>query len=104
MTTLRSSLDTAARAAAAHRTEEVFRQAGALREGHFLLKSGRHSDRYLEDFQVLQVPAATTELCGMWIADYGAVPGDEVEVVTGQTTVGVILACEMEWHIGTRAI
>ena len=36
--------------------------SGALREGHFQLKSGRHSDRYMEKFEVLQDPAATSEL------------------------------------------
>ena len=62
MTTLRPGLEAAARAAAAARTKALFRESGALREGHFLLKSGRHSDRYLEKFQVLQYPAATSEL------------------------------------------
>ena len=66
MTTIRSAIDEAARVAVAHRTEELFRRSGALREGHFLLKSGRHSDRYLEKFAVLSDPAATSELCAFW--------------------------------------
>ncbi len=66
MTTLRRTLDEAARRAIAARTEALFRSSGALREGHFTLKSGRHSDAYLEKFQVLQDPAATSELCGFW--------------------------------------
>ena len=37
-----------------------------FREGHFLLKSGRHGDAYVEKFQVLQDPAATSELCGFF--------------------------------------
>jgi orotate phosphoribosyltransferase len=61
------------RASAAARTEALFRQAGALREGHFRLKSGRHSDRYLEKFQVLQYPGITSELCGM-LAAFGRAP------------------------------
>ena len=66
MTTLRRTLDEAARRAIAARTEALFRASGALREGHFTLKSGRHSDAYLEKFQVLQDPAATSELCAFW--------------------------------------
>jgi len=104
MTTLRPALDDTVRAAAAHRTEALFRSSGALREGHFQLKSGRHSDRYLEKFQVLQDPAATSELCSMWVADYGAVPADELDLVAGPTTGGVILAFETARQIGTRAI
>src|SRR6185503_8913904 len=41
--------------------EELFEAAGALRHGHFLLKSGRHSDRYLEKFAVLQYPVLAVE-------------------------------------------
>ena len=63
MTTIRSAIDEAARLAVARRTEELFRRCGALRNGHFLLKSGRHSDAYLEKFQVLQDTKATSELC-----------------------------------------
>ena len=62
MTTIRKGAEIAARMAIAVRTEELFRASGALREGHFLLKSGRHSDVYLEKFAVLSDPAATSEL------------------------------------------
>ena len=68
MTTIKPTLEIAARAAVAARTEELFRRSGALREGHFLLKSGRHGDAYVEKFAVLADPAATSELCGFWAA------------------------------------
>ena len=42
--------------------EELFEAAGALRRGHFVLKSGRHSDRYLEKFAVLQYPSLGVEI------------------------------------------
>ena len=48
MTTLRPAADAAARTAVAMRTEAIFRASGAFREGHFLLKSGRHGDAYVE--------------------------------------------------------
>ena len=102
MTTIRSAIDSAARAAIAARTEELFRRSGALRDGHFLLKSGRHSDRYLEKFQVLQDPAATSELCAMWAAPY--VKEKLVDVVAGPTTGGIILAFETARQLGVRGI
>ena len=68
MTTVRPAIDAAARAAIATRTEALFRASGAFREGHFLLKSGRHGDAYVEKFAVLSDPAATSELCGFWAA------------------------------------
>src|SRR3972149_2221680 len=48
--------------------EELVEAPGARRTGHFQLKSGRHSDRYLEKFAVLQYPALTVEL-GRRLAD-----------------------------------
>ncbi len=68
VTTVRPALDAAARNAIASRTEALFRRSGAFRDGHFQLKSGRHGDAYVEKFQVLQDPAATSELCALFAA------------------------------------
>ena len=105
MTTITKPLEGAARAAIAARTEALFRQSGALRDGHFRLKSGRHSDAYLEKFAVLSDPAATSELCGFWAGQHRR-PDDRpsVDVVAGPTTGGVILAFETGRQLGTRAI
>ena len=105
MTTTRTMSTIAAGEVVAARTEALFRQARALREGHFLLKSGRHSDRYLEKFQVLQFPEITSELCGL-LAAYGrAADGSlAVDVVAGPTTGGVILAFETARQLGVRSL
>ena len=107
MTTIKPALDIAARAAVAARTEALFRASGAFREGHFLLKSGRHGDAYVEKFAVLSDPAATSELCGYWAARVrgtgeGARP--LVDLVAGPTTGGVILAFETARQLGVRSI
>jgi orotate phosphoribosyltransferase len=105
MTSLRRTQELAARAVIAERTEALFRGSGALRDGHFLLKSGRHSDAYLEKFAVLSDPAATSELCGFWAADHRGSDGTAtVDLVAGPTTGGVILAFETGRQLGTRAI
>jgi len=104
MTTIKPALQIAARAAVARRTEELFRSSGALREGHFQLKSGRHGDAYIEKFAVLSDPAATTELCGFWAARARDEDGrPRVDVVAGPTTGGVILSFETGRQLGTRA-
>jgi len=41
---------------------ELFRQSGALLEGHFKLSSGLHSDRYLQSALVLQHPECAERL------------------------------------------
>ncbi len=105
MTTLRRSLSETARRAIAERTEALFRASGALREGHFTLKSGRHSDAYLEKFQVLQDPAATSELCAFVAGLHTRRDGTaSVDLVAGPTTGGVILAFETARQLGTRSI
>src|SRR2546423_6784612 len=81
--------------------ERVFRESGALREGHFILASGRHSPLYLEKFQVLQHPAETERLCAAiasWVRSLAA------ETVAGPTTGGIILAHEVARQLGVRAI
>jgi orotate phosphoribosyltransferase len=105
MTTTRDAAEIVVRVAVATRTEELFRRAGALREGHFRLKSGRHSDRYLEKFQVLQFPEITSELCGM-LASFGQDSDGRaaVDVVAGPTTGGVILAFETARQLGVRSL
>ena len=105
MTTIKSAAEQAAARAIAARTEELFRSSGALKEGHFLLKSGKHSERYLEKFLVLQDPAATSELCGFWAARHRGPDGEAlVDVVAGPTTGGVILAFETARQLGVRSI
>jgi len=87
------------------RVETLFRESGALIGGHFALKSGRHADRYLEKFQVLQYPEAVVELCS-FIADRARDTDrtPTVDVVVGPTTGGVLLAFEVARQLGVRGI
>ncbi len=105
MTTVRPALDAALRHTIALRTEALFRSSGAFRDGHFLLKSGRHGDAYVEKFQVLQDPAATSELCGFFATHGRGADGETlVELVAGPPTGGVILAFETARQLGVRSI
>ncbi len=105
MTTIKPALEASARAAIAARTEALFRRSGALREGHFLLKSGRHGDAYVEKFAVLSDPAATSELCAFWAGRHRVDDrSSRVDLVAGPTTGGVILAFETGRQLGVRAI
>ena len=105
MTTIKPGVELGARTAIARRTGELFRASGALRDGHFQLKSGRHGDAYVEKFAVLSDPAATSELCGLWAAGVRDADGSpRVDLVAGPTTGGVILAFETGRQLGVRAI
>jgi len=76
---------------------KIFRDAGALLEGHFELTSGLHSGQYLEKFNVLQHPEYTEKLCAE-IA--GRFAKDRIEVVIGPVTGGIILSFEVARHLG----
>lgn len=79
----------------------MFTEAGAFREGHFVLASGRHSPGYLEKFQVLQWPARTAALCAD-IAQWARTLA--VRTVAGPTTGGIILAHEVARQMELRSI
>lgn len=80
---------------------EIFKKAGAVKEGHFLLTSGKHSDSYWEKFLVLQYPQYTGPLCQAIAEHYREA---KVQVVAGPTTGGVILSHEVARYLGTRGI
>ncbi len=82
-------------------TEEIFQKSGTLLKGHFLLASGLHSPLYWEKFRVLQFPQYTAQLCQM-IAD--RFRKQNVQVVAGPTTGGIILAYEVARQLGVRGI
>ena len=73
---------------------------GAIKDGHFLLASGRHSARYVEKFDLLRNPVVTSEICQGFANRFR---NDRVDVVAGPTTGGVILAFEVRRQLGTAA-
>jgi len=82
-------------------TEEIFKKSGAILEGHFLLTSGLHSPVYWEKFRVLRYPEYTEQLCRL-ISGYYI--GQNIDVVAGPTTGGIILAHEVARQLGVRSI
>lgn len=79
----------------------IFKQAGAFLEGHFVLTSGLHSPHYVEKFRVLEHPAHTAELCAEFVTQWGA---QSPTVVLGPATGGIILAHETAKQLGIRAM
>ena len=80
---------------------EVFRQAGALLEGHFLLSSGLHSPKYLQCALVLEDPARAERLCRQLAR---AFDDDRVECVIGPALGGIIVAYELARALGARSL
>lgn len=80
--------------------ERVLEESGALTEGHFLLSSGKHSDRYVEKFHLLRKPAILEQVCRAMIEKLGDV---KIDVVAGPTTGGILIAAEIARQMGIRA-
>jgi len=76
---------------------ELLRQCGAYMEGHFELRSGRHSGGYVEKFRLLERPEIAGELCQA-LAD--AFRDARIERVAGPALGGVIIAYEVARHLG----
>ncbi|MCC6488254.1 MAG: orotate phosphoribosyltransferase [Candidatus Hydrogenedentes bacterium] len=80
---------------------DIFRATSALLEGHFVYTSGRHGSQFLQASRVLQFPNYTEKLCKA-IAEKWA--GDNIELVVGPATGGIILAYETARHLDCRAV
>lgn len=80
--------------------EQLFVESGALKTGHFLLASGRHSDRYLEKFDLLRQPRTTSEVLRP-LAE--RLQSADIDVVVGPTTGGILLAFELARQLGVPA-
>jgi orotate phosphoribosyltransferase len=80
---------------------KIFREYSALLEGHFILSSGLHSDRYIQCALVLQHPRVAEQLCvdlGPKLGKLGA------KTVVAPALGGVIVAHEMARALGLRAL
>ncbi|MFA7692913.1 MAG: orotate phosphoribosyltransferase [Candidatus Hydrogenedentes bacterium] len=79
---------------------QLFRDTGALLEGHFLYTSGRHGRQFLQAARVLQYPGNGEALGRALAAPFEA---SAIDLVIGPATGGIILAYETARQLGCRA-
>ena len=79
----------------------IFKETGALLEGHFQLTSGLHSNQYFQCAKVLQYPAHCERLCGE-IA--GQFPSGSVDVVIAPAMGGIVVAQEVGRQLRARTL
>ena len=82
---------------------DVFRAAGALLEGHFILSSGRRSPVFLQKALVFSQPDKSEALCKALAAKLTEAFG-KIDVVAGPAVGGIIPGYELARHLGARAI
>ena len=76
-------------------------QRGALLEGHFRLSSGRHSDRFVQKFRILEDPTLLEPVARAIAARFrDTAPTLVIAAAVG----GILLAYETARQLGTKAI
>lgn len=79
----------------------IFTKTEALLSGHFLLTSGRHSDKYFQCAKVLQYPNYTEQVCSN-IAEYFR--DFKIDTVIAPAMGGIIVGNEVARQLGKRSI
>ncbi len=76
-------------------------QRGALLDGHFRLSSGRHSDRFVQKFRILEDPVLLERVAREFSSRFRSL---DPTVVVGAAVGGILLAYEVARQLGTKAI
>ncbi len=79
----------------------MFRETGAMLEGHFLLSSGLHSSRYLQCALVLQFPAYAEQL-GMALAEKLIQSEAHFDFIISPALGGIVIAQEVAKAMGHK--
>jgi len=83
--------------------EQIYKDANALLEGHFLLSSGNHSKFYLQSAKVLENPKIAEKLANelaRMIKSYGL----QIDTVCSPALGGVLAGYELARALGVRFI
>ena len=78
---------------------KIFKDTGVMLEGHFLLTSGRHSDKYMQCAKLFQ----NADISEMFAKELAA-KFSGVELVAGPAIGGIILAYEVSRQLGVPNI
>lgn len=77
------------------------KESGALLEGHFLLSSGRHSNRYCQCAKLLQYTDRAAAVLAVVAEKLKDTP---IDIVVGPAMGGIIVAYELGRQLGVPAI
>lgn len=83
------------------RVMEILKEAGVLLEGHFVLTSGRHSNKYLQCAKIFQNAKYSEELCADLAEKY---KDDNIDIVIGPAIGAILISYEVSRQLGVRNI
>ncbi|MFR4009497.1 MAG: orotate phosphoribosyltransferase [Christensenellales bacterium] len=81
--------------------ERIFKETGLMLEGHFLLTSGRHSNRYMQCAKLFQYPVYSEMICKDLAKRF---EGQQIDLVVGPAVGGIIMSYEMARQINVPNI
>ncbi|WP_186393782.1 MULTISPECIES: orotate phosphoribosyltransferase [unclassified Pannonibacter] len=82
----------------------VFREAGAILEGHFILSSGLRSPVFLQKARVFMYPEKTERLCKALARKIEAAGLGKIDAVVSPALGGLIPGYETARHLGVPAM
>ncbi|MDO4720579.1 MAG: orotate phosphoribosyltransferase [Peptostreptococcaceae bacterium] len=80
---------------------QILKDSGALLEGHFLLSSGKHSNRYVQCAKVLRYPDKAKQILAPVAEKLRSL---EIDILVGPAMGGILVAYELGRQIGKEAI
>lgn len=80
---------------------EILKESNALLEGHFLLSSGKHSNKYCQCAKLLQYPDKAEKVISI-VRD--KVKSLDLDVIVGPAMGGITAAYELGRQLGIKAI
>lgn len=82
---------------------DILKESEALLDGHFLLSSGKHSNRYVQCAKVLRYPDKAEEVLAITARKIREA-GLDFDIVVGPAMGGIIVAYELGRQLGKEAI
>lgn len=83
---------------------EIFRESGAILEGHFILTSGLRSPVFIQKARVFMYPERTERLCQALSEKVRTVGLDDIEAIVSPAVGGIVPGYEMARHLGVPAM
>lgn len=80
---------------------EILKECDALLEGHFLLSSGKHSNRYVQCAKVLRFPDKAEKILSLVVEK---IKDLDIDLVVGPAMGGVIVSYELGRQLGKETV
>ncbi len=80
---------------------EILEKTGVLQTGHFLLTSGKHSNKYMQCAKIFQHPDISAEISKQLALKFEEY---DIDIVIGPAVGGIILAYEVARQLEVRAL